>query len=99
MTEQRRDNRFRNTSTPQSRRIDWARSLTNEQMEAVLQDALLRARGAVPRTHEVVLTEEVVHELKSRLKRYDEVMGPAPRPAKRRGDYEDDDEDDEDNED
>jgi len=93
MTE-RKDSRPRRDSTPQSRRIDWARSLSNEQMEALLQDALLRARGAVPRTHEVILLEEVVHELKSRLKRYDDVMGPPP-PAKRRGagEYDDDEKD------
>jgi hypothetical protein len=59
-------------------------------MEALLQDALLRARGAIPKTHEVILLEEVVHELKSRLMRYEEVMGPAP-PAKKRA-YENEDE-------
>lgn len=62
-------------------------------MEALLQSSLLQARGSVPRTHEVVLLEEVVHELKSRLKRYDDVMGPPP-PAKRKRGYEDDDEED-----
>lgn len=93
MTE-RKDYRIKRT--PQSIRIDWARSLNNEQMEALLQDALLRTRASSPRTHDVVLLEEVVHELKSRLKRYDEVMGPPP-PAKRRGEeYEDDDDDEED---
>lgn len=92
MTEPR--DRFRKTSTPQSRRIDWARSLTNEQMDSLLQNALLFARGANPRTHDVVLLEEVVHELKSRLRRYDELMGPPPPPQRRGVDYDDEDEDD-----
>lgn len=94
MTEQKRDRSRKPTTTPQSRRIDWARSLSNEQMEALLQDGLLRARCSVPRTHDVILLEEVVHELKSRLKRYHDVMGPPPPAKRRRGHEEDDDDED-----
>jgi hypothetical protein len=78
-----RPHRSRRDFSPAERRIEWARSMSNKEMEAVLQNALLRARGATPRTHEVVLLEEVVHELKSRLMRYDKCMGPPP-PAERR---------------
>lgn len=59
-------------------RIEWSRGLSNEQMDAVLQEALLKTRASNPRTHDVVLLEEVVHELKSRLNRYHEIMGPVP---------------------
>jgi len=55
--------------------ILWARSLSNEAMIAILQDALVRCRARQPNTHEVVLTEQVVHELKNRLARYHEIMG------------------------
>lgn len=76
---------------PQTIRIEWARSLTNEDMEVILQNALLQSRATIPRTHAVVLLEEVVHELKSRLMRYDEVMGEPPPPKKRKyDDYEND---------
>ncbi len=103
MTEQRKDTRppYRprnNNAIAQSRRIEWARSLTNAQMESLLQDALLRSRAEQPRNHQVILTEEVVHELKSRLQRYDSTTGPPPPPKKRRYDESDkkyDDEDDE----
>lgn len=61
-----------------STRIEWARSLTNEQMEALLQEALLKARAATPREYTVTLLEEIVHELKSRLDRYNEIMGGLP---------------------
>lgn len=60
-------------------------------MEAVLQEALLRTRKCIPKTHDVILLEEVVHELKSRLMRYDTCMGPPP-PVSRRG-RDDEDED------
>ena len=62
--------------TPAQKHIEWARSLSNEQMVALLQDALVRCRAQHPNTHEVVLTEQVVHELKNRLTQYDKVMGP-----------------------
>ncbi len=78
-----RRNESRRSISPAERRIEWARSLTNEQMESLLQNALLCARGATPRTHEIVLLEEVVHELKSRLVRYHKCMGPAPEPERR----------------
>lgn len=60
-------------------RIEWARALSNEQMDALLQEALLKTRATSPRTHEVTLLEEVVHELKSRLRRYNEIMGELPQ--------------------
>lgn len=64
----------KNTST----RIEWARSLSNDQMDAVLQDALLKTRSTIPRVHDVILLEEVVHEIKSRLSRYYDVLGALP---------------------
>lgn len=90
MVNPQRRNESRRSISPAERRIEWARSLTNQQMESLLQNALLRARGATPRTHEVILLEEVVHELKSRLMRYDKCMGPAPAPE-RRGDENEED--------
>ena len=83
-----RDRRERRTPRPPSKgeskkntstRIEWARSLSNEQMDSVIQDALLRTRSMTPRTHDVILLEEVVHEIKSRLGRYHEIMGDLPR--------------------
>ena len=60
-------------------RITWARSLSNIQFDALLQDALLKTRASNPRTHDVVILEELVHELKSRLSRYTEIMGELPK--------------------
>jgi len=83
-----RDRRERRTPPPPnkkeskkktSKRIEWARSLSNDQMDAVLQDALLKTRAMAPRTYDVTLLEEVVHEIKSRLNRYHEIMGDLPR--------------------
>lgn len=62
--------------TSAQKRIEWARSLSNQSIVALLQDALVRCRAQQPNIHEVVLTEQVVHELKNRLLRYDKVMGP-----------------------
>ena len=62
-------------SASSSTRIEWARSLSNEQMDALLQEALLKTRMSNPRVHDVILLEEVVHELKSRLNRYHTIMG------------------------
>lgn len=62
--------------TPAQKHIEWARSLSNEEMITLLQDALVRCRGKQPRTNEVVLTEQVVHELKNRLTKYHNLLGP-----------------------
>ena len=62
--------------TPAQKHIEWARSLSNEQMVALLQDALVRCRARHPNTHEVILTEQVVHELKNRLTKYHDLLGP-----------------------
>lgn len=50
---------------PRSKRIEWARGLTNDEMADFLQGKLLEARA--DRSSTVPLLTELVHEIKHRL--------------------------------
>jgi len=55
--------------------IKWARDLTSEGLEDILQHELLRARSSVPPKTEVSLPTTLVHEIKHRICRYAELHG------------------------
>jgi len=50
---------------PTKRRIDWARSLTNEEICVIIQSALHESRSA--KESRVSLLNELAHEIRHRL--------------------------------
>lgn len=62
---------------PASSRIEWARSLTNEEICAILQSRLLESRAA--KDSKALILNELVHEIKYRLSVSDYEPSAPPR--------------------
>jgi hypothetical protein len=90
MPEERRDSR-RSGSVDRPRKperttvnIRFARGLSYDQLNTILQLELLRARSQSPPAKEVSLPTELIHDIKYRLRYYSENCGEVPRTDDRR---------------
>lgn len=59
--------------------IEFARGLSAEQLNTILQLELIRARTSSPPEPEVTLPTQIVHEIKFRLNCYKEIYGEPDR--------------------
>jgi len=59
--------------------IEFARGLSSEQLNTILQLELIRARGQKPAAQEVTLPTEIIHDIKFRLRYYAKLHGEVDR--------------------
>jgi len=59
--------------------IEFARGLSSEQLNTILQLELIRARGQKPPAQEVTLPTEIIHDIKFRLRYYAQLHGEVDR--------------------
>jgi len=81
MSEEKRSTTFdrRKKKPRQTVNIQFARSLSSQELIALLQEKLILARSATPPEREVELMTEIVHDIKFRLAHYARLFGEVDR--------------------
>jgi len=80
MSEEKRNTFDKRKKKPrQTINIQFARSLSSQELIALLQEKLILARSEVPAAREVPLMTEIVHDIKFRLAYYARLFGEVDR--------------------